>query len=123
MFYMPTVWVPTHGAKTGTILYASVAVGPIRALSALMKSSMPTDKKYLASSKSCSKFEHQLKILKIEYSNNISFSEANKLVPIQSQYPTFTYSAAISFVPFPTAPKVTLIILPNSQLRKVEPVT
>ncbi|XP_046565574.1 uncharacterized protein LOC124274277 [Haliotis rubra] len=54
------------------------------------------DGQHLASSKSCPSFEHQSKILKLKYTNNISFAEAQKLVPITTRPTVASYSAAVS---------------------------
>ncbi|XP_071091237.1 uncharacterized protein [Haliotis cracherodii] len=51
---------------------------------------------HLSSSKSCPAFDRENKILRIKHTNNISYTEAKKLLP-QSQSPsTKSYSAAVS---------------------------
>ncbi|XP_048251812.1 uncharacterized protein LOC125379948 [Haliotis rufescens] len=51
---------------------------------------------HMSFSKSCPSFVRQTKILKIKYSNDISFADAKKLLEKESSPSTLSYSAAVS---------------------------
>ncbi|XP_048240222.1 uncharacterized protein LOC125373265 [Haliotis rufescens] len=63
---------------------------------------------HMSSSKSCPSFVIQTKILKLKYTNDISFSDAKKLLQIESTSSThsLTYSAAVSSAAVSSAIKV-----------------